>query len=182
MKPTALLIVPLLLAGFAQAEPTQKGVMRDVATDEQLAKIRHQSEQNAPMKTLTVLEGEDPTKLHQPEDLLAQSDIICFNGLVTLVPKLAIISAPENFRERYAIQPGAKFVGWADFYAQNRGWITTVEVSRAQAEGTVPLKETDQEAIGKSKNLVVATFSNGPISLNPVREPEPAVEETEQAP
>lgn len=177
-----LLSLSFVLAGIGHAEPTAKSVMRDVATDEQLAKVRKHVALNAPMKDLAVLEGEDPTKLYQPEDLLAQSDIICFNGLVTLVPKLAIISAPENFKERYALRPGAQFVGWADFYARNRGWITTIEVSRAQAEGSVPLKETDAEAIAKSKNLVVATFHNGPISLNPLRKPEPAEEEAVETP
>ena len=52
--------------------------------------------------------------------------------------------------DRLKFQPGAKLMSWADFYAQNRGWITTVEVTRVQAEGNKPLAEEIAARIGKS--------------------------------
>ena len=65
--------------------------------------------------------------------------------------------------------PGSKLVTWADFYAVNRGWITTVEVCRVQAEGNSPLAEETQKQIGKSANLIVATYQAGPISVLPLK-------------
>ena len=53
---------------------------------------------------------------------------------------------------------------------QNRGWITTVEVSRVQAEGNLAIAEETRERIGKSMNLVVATYMGGPISVLPLKE------------
>lgn len=79
------------------------------------------------------------------------------------------------------MQPGAKIVGWSDFFTANRGWITTVEVSRVQAEGNLAIAEETQERIGKSRNLVVATFMGGPISVLPLKEPKEAKELTETA-
>jgi hypothetical protein len=151
----------------AQPEAAKQPVMRDAATHESLARKLRWAEQNDPMKAMPKSEGEDPSKVNRPQDLLEQSDIISFNGLATLVPKRAILATPQDHRERLAMQPGAKIVGWADFFAANRGWITTVEVSRAQAEGNQALAEDLREKIGKSRNLVVATFLGGPISVLP---------------
>ena len=73
--------------------------------------------------------------------------------------------------DRIKYQPGAKLLSWGDFYALNRGWITTVEVSRIQAEGNNPLPEETQKKIVKSGNLMVATYQGGPISVLPLKAP-----------
>jgi hypothetical protein len=161
----------LSLAARGGAEPAAKPVMRDVVTHEKIVRALRHSEQNDPMKAMTQATGEDPSKVNQPVDLLAQSDIISFNGLATLVPKRAILATPANHQERLKVQPGDRFVGWTEFYSLNRGWITTVEVTRAQAEGNSLIAEEKRDHIGKSRNLVVATCLGGPISVLPPKEP-----------
>lgn len=177
MKPYHLLSAALLpFAAVAQAQnarPEPKApVFRDAATHEDLARKLRAAEANDPMKKMTPLEGEDPSKVNRPTDLLEQSDIICFRGFATLVPKRAILAAPENYKKYLTLEPGARIVPWADFYARNRGWITTVEVSRVQAEGNEAFSEETTERIGKSANLIVATLKGGPISVLPVKQPE----------
>lgn len=111
--------------------------------------------------------------VNRPQDLISRSEILCFNGFVTLVPKRAVLQFPKNLAERLKAQPGAKIKSWSDFYAANRGWITTVEVSRIQAEGKQPLsKETSLQMV-KSGNLIVATYNGNPISVLPLKVPEP---------
>lgn len=140
-------------------------VMRDAATEEQLVLMQRNARQLEPMKNLPVTKDVDPATLHRPQDLLSQSDILCFGGIATLVPKRAILLIPEAYVERLKISPGVQIVGWADFFAANRGWITTVEISRVQAEGKEPIPEDTRKMLTKCRNLVVATYQGGPISL-----------------
>ena len=78
---------------------------------------------------------------------------------------------PKQYEDRINNHvPGNKVVGWLEFYTLNRGWITTVEVSRVQAEGKEPLAEDITENLSKSRNLVIATYSTGPISILPLQE------------
>ncbi len=165
MKPHHLLILTCCLS-HATAQTTGKApVMRDVVTHQQLAQNLRQSQQEDPMKRLETATGEDPSKTNVPKDLMSQSDIICFNGLATLVPKSAILASPANMKDRLAMSPNAKIVGWSEFYVANRGWITTEEVSFNQAAGKLPLSEAVTVQIAKSRNLVVATYQGGPISV-----------------
>ena len=53
----------------------------------------------------------------------------------------------------------------------NRGWISTIEVTRVEAEGNQALSEETQERVAKSRKLVVATCFGGPISVLPVKKP-----------
>ena len=120
------------------------------------------------MKLMPEATGKDPAK-NLPKDLLSQSDVLCFGGMTTLVPKRAILLIPKPLTGRTQIIPGSTLVGWAEFYAQNRGWITTVEVSRAQAEGNEALAADVTTRVKESSNLVVATFLSGPISVLPLK-------------
>jgi hypothetical protein len=171
----------LTLVAFGETEQQPKPVFRDAATHEELVLALRKAEQNDPMKVLPQSQGGDPSKVNQPLNLLEQSDIICFGDKATLVPKRAILSAPAKHKDRLALQPGVKIIGWSDFYVLNRGWITTVEVTRAQAEGNAALPEETQERIGKSTNLVVATYMGGPISVLPLKE-QPAAEPKKNTP
>ena len=83
------------------------------------------------------------------------------------MPKHAILQVPATCSGRLKIEPGAKIVSWADFYAANRGWITTVEIVIVQAEGKQPIAEETKKMMSKSRNLIVATYQGGPISLLP---------------
>lgn len=146
-------------------------VWRDAATHEQLTVVYQQSQQVDPMRNLKPMFGPDPSVLNRPKDILTESDIVCFRKFATLVPKRAILMIPKNYFDRIHLQPGAIIQGWADFYSANRGWITTVEVSRAQAEGNVPIADQTFRQMSLSGNLVVATYLGGPISVLPLKVP-----------
>lgn len=160
-------------ANLASAQqPRTTPVMRDVATHQQLAQELGQARQKDPMLRMPVSNGEDPSKSVHSLDLVSQSDIICFNGVATLIPKRALLAAPQNLKDRLTVSAGARIVGWSEFYAVNRGWITTEEVSFAQAEGKQLLPEAATKRISKSTNLMVATYLGGPISvMSPVIAP-----------
>ncbi|MEO5713534.1 MAG: hypothetical protein ABIT37_08585 [Luteolibacter sp.] len=156
-------IVVLFAAPHASAAP---GQMRDVPTHEQLSLKRGQMEQVDPMKNMAVSKTEDPAK-NLPTDLISQSDVISFAGVATLVPKHAIILIPKNYQDRVAFAPGSTIKSWTEFYTANRGWITTVEVSFAQAQGKDPIPEATTKQFTKSGNMVVAVYLGGPISMLP---------------
>ena len=162
-----------VLASMTAVAHAEAPVMRDAATEEQLILAWRKAAQTDPMKNMTIVKGEDPSVMNRPQDLLSQSDILCFDGLATLVPKHAIMQIPETCAERLKIQPGAKIVGWADFFAANRGWITTIEISRVQAEGNEPVAEDTRKMMTQCRNLIVATYLGGPISLLPPKVPPP---------
>ena len=106
-------------------------------------------------------------------DLGSHSDIISFNGQTTLGSEDARCCTPGKFGgPAQNHQPGAQIVGLADFFALNRGWITTVEVSLRPSEGNEPASPRDsRKRIGKSGNLIVATYQAGPISVMPPQTP-----------
>lgn len=168
-----------ILAGLAPLAWSQPSEMRDASTHEQLALTYRKAAQADPMRNMPPAKGVDPSTANQPKDILGESDIICFNGTATLVPKRAILNLPAAMQGRLKFLPGSKLMSWMDFYTINRGWITTVEVSRVQAEGNEALKEEISTRIGKSSNLVVATYKGGPISVLPLKVP--AANETAQA-
>ena len=161
--------MPLAASGLAAQEPP---AMKDAVTHEQLAEHLRQAQQDDPMKPQAATTGEDPSQ-NLPKDLLSQSDVLCFAGKATLVPKRAILLIPKALANRMQLVAGATLMGWADFYAQNRGWITPVEVSLTQAEGNEALAADVSERFKDSPNLVVATFRGGPISLLPLKVPPP---------
>lgn len=162
----------LLIAAQANAQNATKPVMRDASTHEQLSLDYRKAMQADPMRNMQPAKGGDPSVVNQPEDLISRSDILCFGGIAALVPKRAVMNVPKNLAERLKFQPGSKITSWSEFYALNRGWITTVEVSRVQAEGNQAINEEITSRIGKSTNLVVATYMGGPISVLPLKVPE----------
>lgn len=163
----------VVLATMTAAAHAEAPAMRDATTEEQLVLNWRKAAQTDPMKNMTLVKGEDPSVKNRPQDLLSQSDILCFEGIATLVPKHAIMQVPETCAQRLKIQPEAKIVGWADFYAANRGWITTIEISREQAEGKEPIAEDTRKMMTQCRNLIVATYMGGPISLLPPKVPPP---------
>lgn len=164
-KPTlihTLCVIALTTANTASAEPE----MRDAATHEQLQKKLHAAVIQDPMKKLPPASESDPAK-DASKDLISQSDILCFDGTFTLVPKRAILAIPKELEERTRLVNATKLFGWAEFHANNRGWITTLEVTREQAEGNSPIDQDIQASFKDSKTIVVATYHGGPISILP---------------
>ena len=172
-----LILIGLCNLSFGQdaekKDAEKKPVYRDAETHDQIAKKLVETQNKNPLAKLEESKGEDPSLKNQPLNLIASSDIISYNGLMTLVPKCAIVQVPEKYKKRINNAPasGSKLVGWSEFYSKNRGWITSLEVTRLQAEGREPLAEETSESLKKNSNLVVATYSTGPISLLPLKEP-----------
>ena len=167
----SLIIISLGFSFTAASGLAASPPMRDAATHEQLVVAYRQASQQDPMSKHAPAKGPDPSKVNQPKSLIGESDMICFNGAVTLVPKRAVLQFPKNLADRLKYQQGAKLLTWSEFYALNRGWITTVEVSRSQAEGNVPLAPEIQKQLAKSGNMIVATYQAGPISVLPPKVP-----------
>lgn len=162
----------LVVASVAKAD-TKAPVMRDVATHEQLSKQLLKAEQQDPAKSMTAVPvTEDPSVVNRPQSLISRADMVSFGGNATLIPKRAILQLPENFADRVGVKSNVKIRTWEDFYALNRAWITTIEVSRVQAEGNQPLADATKTQITKSGNLIVATYQGGPISVLPLKAPD----------
>ncbi len=160
-----LSLLPLLAVPLFAVE------MRDIASHEQLSQRLRASEQRDPMKNLAPAEGEDPSKAARPADLLATSEVLCFNGVATLVPKGAVLAVPANLKARTGFQAGARIVPWQQFYVNNRNWLSTAEVSFEQAAGRKELPEGLRNQLEESRTIIVATMRQGPISVNPFEPP-----------
>lgn len=167
MKSILLFSLLMSLALHAQAPR-----IRDAATHDELVQTHRQAQQANPMQKLAGAQAPAPATAEPIPDLISRSDILSLNGLATLVPKRAILNQPKSISSRINnYQQGSKIVAWLDFFQSNRGWITTVEVTREQAEGSQPIDEKVVENYQKSSNLVVATFQGGPVSVMPLRKP-----------
>jgi len=178
MKTSVLILT--ILASQVYGEVVREADVRssDAATNESLAKKYRAVSLEDPMKKFEATKGEDPSVVNKVGNLLENSELVTFNGQTTLVPKNAIIKIPEKFAGRINKHiEGAKIVGWLDFLSTNRGWITTIEVTLAQAKGEVPVSPDLMETASKSGNLLVAVLQGGPISVIP-----PKVEESPATP
>ena len=165
----SLILVSLLgsiVATVGQADPT---VMRESATNQQVSARYLEASQEDPMRKQTPVKSSDTTVAAPPTSLLNESDVICWNDTVALVPKRAILQVPKNYADRLKYKMGAKLMSWGDFYAVNRGWITAIEVTRVQAEGSSPLPEQTTRQMTKSGNLIIATYQSSPISVLPLK-------------
>ncbi len=170
---TGLLMTPVgVTAG--QAERSAGPEFRDAATHDALVDRFREAQANNPLGNYRTSENaSDPSVENRPVDIIENSDIISFNGLTTLVPKRAILAVPSRVKNRVGAHVGGnRIVTWSEFHHANRSWITTIEVSRPQAEGRRPLTERTHERIRKSANLIVATYQGGPISVLPAKVPD----------
>jgi hypothetical protein len=170
MKLKSLPTVAALFLSAVSVSHADQPVMRDVATHDQLARVMQQSQQADPMKSLPASNAPDAS-LNLPKDLVSQSDFISFAGVATLVPKHAILKVPTVFADRIRFQQGSRILSWTEFFAANRNWITTIEITPEQAGGKAALSKESSDVIAKSSNLIVATFRGGPISLLPPKAP-----------
>jgi len=171
-------LIPFILLSFATVQAQQlapSAPTSDATTNEQLLERQRQAKEAAARRAAEsqtaateVQLNVDPSKANKPPSLLARSEIISFGGVATLVPKRAIIHKPQSLVSRTgAFAQGDRLQSWREFYAANRGWITTMEVTRAQAEGKEPFSEEAAKSLEKSSAIVVATFSGDPISVLP---------------
>ena len=173
----SILIIIGILAVAVQAQQQGKPVFRDAATHDSLLPAFQKIRLESPLRKFEPSEGEDSSVKNVPGNLIERSDVLSFNGNTTLIPKLAIIQIPSKFKGRVNNHtPGNRIVTWGGFYALNRGWITTVEVSRLQAEGKEPIAPEIVEMYSKSRNLIIAAFKGAAISVLPQKEEEPLIQ------
>lgn len=167
-------LIPFALLSFAtvQAQQLAPSAPDSVApTHEQLLERRRQAKEAAAKEAASqpqqVQPTSNPSEANKIPSLLATSEYLSYGGLATLVPKKAIIYTPPNLASRVGLTKGADLKSWREFYAANRGWITTMEVTRAQAQGKEPFTEEMTKSISTSSSIVVATFSGNLITVYP---------------
>lgn len=159
---------------FAETAVRKTMPMRDTKTHDQLSQSLRMAQQKDPIRDLGPAAGkvdEDPSVRNSTRDLIKDSTILCYQGFLTLVPKRAVLHLPEKLKDRFEVKPNIVVKPWAEFYALNRGWIRTVEVTRAQAMGEEPMSEDSVKAYAESKAAIIATYKGGPISVLPLKVP-----------
>ncbi len=162
---------PLVATG--QVSAAGRPPMRVAPTHEQLVlQLRKTEQQEANRPPSQVPLSEDASKLEQPGSLMSQSHVLCYGGNLTLVPKRSVLQIPKKYEDRMqAVQP-AKVLSFSDFQSANRSWISTFEVSRAQAQGKEPLADEAKTHMSKTGNLIIATYRGNPIEVMPLIIPE----------
>lgn len=176
----ALAAAVLTGASAAQAqETTAKPVFRNAATHEDLVEVARKEAEEKAKKQMHDNAFRKPTpeeieqaKPQEPTSLLAVSDVLCSNGLATMVPKRSVLHLPKAHAGRIGMQEGARFVSYQEFAEQNRSWLASTPVSRKQAEGNKPMAEAVIKSFEKETRVVVATFQEGPISVLPLKVPQ----------
>lgn len=180
------ILVPVGLLPAQESGPgccgnsNKKTAFRDAATHEALAK-RGRGKANPISELRSVRPPEDAmnSKAFKPESIIARSEVLHRGQVATLIPKRAVLHLPAGLRGAVGMPEGVQLVSWADFYRANRNWIRTLEVTRAQAEGETPLSEEAVESFKESRDLIVATYQTGPISVMPLKEEPEDTENTE---
>lgn len=99
-------------------------------------------------------------------DLEKNSEFITFDGVVTLVPKGAIIHVPERYRANVVSELKGNLMLWNEFAARYRAVVAPFEVSLAEASGKEPIKPERLEAAQKTGAILVGTLGNSPISVH----------------
>jgi hypothetical protein len=145
---------------------------RDIAEQELISKRDQLTRERATIIGNTENTGGvvEPPQVIEAEDLISKSAILCLGGNLTLIPKKSVIYVPKQFAGRLTPTDYANVLTWVDFFPLNRGWISTMEVTMAQAEGKEPLTAADLDKITKSGNVVVATLDGNPITVLPPKE------------
>ena len=180
----------ILSAGAAEEECCGNGaggaVFRDAATHDDLARVvAAKVDPIVELPVAVVTEEAKAAEPQRPKSIIERSEILNSSGVVTLVPKRAVIHIPPSLSGTLGWPQGAKLVRWEEFFRNNRSWIRTVEVTRSQAEGLSPLPQSVIESFAKSSQLIVATYQGGPISVMPLQaaaEPSPEASETQATP
>lgn len=148
--------------------------MKDAARPEELAERQRMAREQQQPKVVNASEGTaDPSKTTRPT-VMSRSEILCFEGIATLVPKRAIINKPKAMEDRLVLSENARLTSWTEFHEANRGWIKTIEVTWKQAQGKEPFSEETVKMLEGTSAVVVATFRGAPVSVLPLKAVESA--------
>jgi hypothetical protein len=174
MKTTILAFAVAFPIIASAQQPAGRIKMRDAATHESIVEAgRKAAEANKDKPTIfTPPTPEQLAEKPKRKNLLDSAEIVCGNGVATLVPKRALIHMPKALAGHVGMQDGAKFVSFADFMAVNRAWVISIPVTRKQAEGREPLAEAIVKSFDKETRMVVATLQEAPVTVLPMKETE----------
>jgi hypothetical protein len=156
----------------ALAELGKSTSSREIAEQELISKRDQLTRERATIIGNTENTGGvvEPPQIIEAEDLISKSAILCLGGNLTLIPKKAVIYVPKQFAGRLIPTDYANVLTWVEFFPLNRGWISTMEVTMAQAEGKESLAAADLDRMTKSGNVIVATLDGNPITVLPPKE------------
>lgn len=145
---------------------------RDAATHETLSEVAKKlpADPMSEARKVSVSVEAEGSQVYRPQGIIARSDILNRSGFCVLVPKRAVLHLPDQYQGSLGLNPGTKIVHWQEFFANNRSWIRTLEVTRNQAEGLEPLSEDVVKRFTGCDQVVVATYQGGPISVLPLQE------------
>lgn len=153
----ALLMFSVLTGHALAAQPLVARI-----TPEALARLQ-QADPMIRLKKPT----ERESKVGRPagQSILAESIILSDGSNWTIVPQGAVVHVPEKLKSRINATPSGGLLSWADFLTRNRGWVTTCEVSIAQASAKESLPAERIEFWAKQDKVVVTVHQRGPISF-----------------
>lgn len=162
-----ILLVCLLATNTLADEPIVARV-----TAENLAKLQ----QMDPMTRLAKPPANETKAVRpQTQSIISQSTILRNGDSWTLVPAGAVVFLPDKLKERISAKPAGILLPWLAFLTNNRNWITTQEVTIAQAAGNVPLPPERVAFWITQEKIVIAVHQSGPISVRmaagPTRKP-----------
>ncbi len=99
-------------------------------------------------------------------ELEVNSSYLKYDGNVTLVPKGAILSVPDRFKDAVVTGISGNFILWNEFSTKYRGLVTPFEVTLEQAAGVKPIEAERLAAASRSGLILVAVLNGNPISVN----------------
>ena len=118
-------------------------------------------------------EGQAKVERPDKQSIISQSTVLHDGTRWTIVPNGSVVFIPERMKSRVGATPSGELLGWADFLALNRSWISTCEVSFEQASGKEPLAAERTAFWAKQDKIIVAVHQSGPISFNGPTETSP---------
>lgn len=177
----ALTLASCAISSLLRAQnPQTARTIRDAPTNQQmLLQFRKAQEENAERSTPTAAVSQSPSKMKAADNLLDRAAFLSFRGTMTMVPKGAIIEISEDYADRLHRTAGARLMDFPTFAAANRSWLSTYEVSFAQAQGKQPINDDAKTHMKKNGNVVVATFRGNPIEVMPPAAPVASANATE---
>jgi hypothetical protein len=77
----------------------------------------------------------------------------------------SLLHVPEKLKERIGHPKNSVYISFKEFLINNRGWISSVEITVDQASGKKPLSDSLNKMLETSSNIVIATFKGDQISF-----------------
>jgi hypothetical protein len=162
-------VLPRSLAQESADKKPGATVMSEPVSAEELSNRLRHARQNDPIRKLVPPgnPGSDPSRGTHGRDLIAESTVLNHGGLMTLVPKRAVLHLPEALKSRVGTRDGAELQPWAKFFEVNRSWLHAEPVTRERALGKTPFSAEETKALRSSGKIIIATYEGGPISVLP---------------